>query len=65
VNYEVDTLAFEPRAFRMRNGCDTITQCTHVLKRNWAGPAVGRALQRWRAKAGGPSAIHHEGHQSR
>ena len=25
----MDTLGFEPRAFRMRSGCDATTPCTH------------------------------------
>ena len=25
----MDTLGFEPRAFRMRSGCDTTTPCAH------------------------------------
>ena len=61
----MDTLVFEPRAFRMRSGCETITACAHLLKWSWACQAVGRAMQRWGAKAGGPNAIHHDGHQSR
>jgi hypothetical protein len=32
MNYKVDTLGFEPRAFRMRSKCDTITPCAHLLK---------------------------------
>ena len=27
----MDTLGFEPRAFRMRSGCDTTTPCAHVV----------------------------------
>ena len=27
----MDTLGFEPRAFRMRNGCDTTTPCARLL----------------------------------
>ena len=27
----MDTLGFEPRAFRMRSGCDTTTPCAHLL----------------------------------
>jgi hypothetical protein len=37
MNYEVDALEFEPRALRMRSGCDTITLCAHLLK--GTGPA--------------------------
>jgi hypothetical protein len=35
--YKVDTLGFEPRALRMRSGCDAITPCAHLLK--GSGPA--------------------------
>ena len=27
----MDTLGFEPRAFRMRSGCDTTTPCAHLI----------------------------------
>ena len=27
---KMDTLGFEPRAFRMRSGCDTTTPCAHL-----------------------------------
>ena len=27
----MDTLGFEPRAFRMRNRCDTTTPCAHLI----------------------------------
>ena len=27
---DMDTLGFEPRAFRMRSGCDTTTPCAHI-----------------------------------
>ena len=46
MKHKVDTLGFEPRAFRMRSGCDTITPRAHLLKRSWACRAIGRALQR-------------------
>ena len=28
---KVDTLGFEPRAFRMRSGCDTTTPCAQMM----------------------------------
>jgi hypothetical protein len=37
MNYKVDTPGFEPRALRMRRGCDTITPCARLLKAT--GPA--------------------------
>ena len=39
---ELDTLGFEPRAFRMRSGCDTTTPCTRYTACTWPhtfGPA--------------------------
>ena len=30
-NNTMDTLGFEPRAFRMQSGCDTATPCAHIL----------------------------------
>ena len=30
---QMDTLGFEPRAFRMRSGCDTTTPCALMLAR--------------------------------
>ena len=29
--WEMDTLGFEPRAFRMRSGCDTTTPCAQLI----------------------------------
>ena len=29
---KMDTLGFEPRAFRMRSGCDTTTPCARLLR---------------------------------
>ena len=30
----MDTLGMEPKAFRMRSGCATITPCAHLLRDN-------------------------------
>ena len=30
-NNTMDTLGFEPRAFRMQSGCDTTTPCAHMF----------------------------------
>ena len=30
--FNVDTLGFEPRAFRMRSGCDTTTPCAQCCE---------------------------------
>jgi hypothetical protein len=37
MNHKVDTLGFEPRALRMRSGCDTLTPCARLQK--GIGPA--------------------------
>ena len=34
LNKHMDTLGFEPRAFRMRSGCDTTTPCAPCMVRN-------------------------------
>ena len=33
---EVDPLGFEPRAFRMRSGCDTTAPCAHLPLKDYA-----------------------------
>ena len=38
----MDTLGFEPRAFRMRSGCDATTPCAHTYEAAKQRYAVGR-----------------------
>ena len=38
--YIMDTLGFEPRALRMRSGCDTTTPCAHLAAQISNGSAL-------------------------
>ena len=57
----MDTLGFEPRAFRMRSGCDTTTPCAHLHREHHFQPVnISDRMQHslWLAAASRSLAVH-------